>query len=115
MRTYGSIKIMNGQSVSQSLDVSGQCLTGVIMPSAWTTAALTVEVSADGATWVGVVYNSDLIQCNSVAVPAVSTAYSFDLAGMLPYRFIRLRSGTTASAVNQDADRTLTVCLREIA
>lgn len=115
MRTYGNIKIPNGGSVSQSLELSGTCITGVIMPAAWTTAALTIEVSADASTWIGLVYNSDGTQCNSVAAPAVSSAYAFDLAGMIPYQFIRIRSGTTASPVNQADERTLVVCLREVA
>ena len=114
-REYTSITIANGASVTELLDLNGHVAIGIIMPAAWTTAALTVEVSADGTTFNGLAYNDLSSQCNKIASPVASSAYALDLAGMLPYRFVRLRSGTTASPVNQGAERSITVITRPLA
>lgn len=39
-------------------------------------------------------------------------AYSVSVVNMLPYRYIRFRSGTAASPVNQGADRVFTAMAR---
>lgn len=107
--------IANGASVSDALDLANTSLLGIIMPAAWTTAALTVEVSADNSTWTGLAYDQDGSQCNSIASPVAGSAYALNALGLLPYRYIRLRSGTTATPVNQGAARSITVITRPLA
>lgn len=85
------------------------------MPAAWTAAALTIEVSADDSTYTGLAYDDLGSQCNTIASPVAGSAYALSLSGMLPYRYIRVRSGTTASPVNQGAARTVTVVTRPLA
>lgn len=107
--------IANAASVSDVACLNGVAIIGIIMPAAWTAAALTVEVSADGTNFTGLAYNDAGGQCNSIATPAPGSAYAFSLAGLLPYRYVRLRSGTTAAPVNQAADRIITVITRPLA
>ncbi len=107
-RIISTVSIANGESVSAAVDLEERSLLALIMPAAWTAAALTVEVSHDGTTWIGIVYDSLGVQANVIASPAVSTAYTLDALGLLPYRYMRLRSGTTASAVNQLGARSIT-------
>lgn len=115
MKESKTVTIANGESVSSTIDTLRSTVIGLIFPAAWTTAALTIEVSADNATWIGLAYDNAGYQCNCIASPAVSSAYSISLDGMLPYRYIRLRSGTTATPVNQGGDRAITVITRPMA
>jgi hypothetical protein len=110
-----AVAIASGQSVSDYLSLGDYAIVGVILPAAWTTAALTIEVSHDATTWIDTVMDADGAQCNVVASPAASTAYTLNLAGLLPYRYCRLRSGTTAAPVNQGAARSITVITRPLA
>lgn len=110
-----AVTIANGASVSATIDLAHTALCGLIMPDAWTAAALTIEVSADGTNWTGLAYDADGTQCNSIASPVAGSAYALNLSGLLPYRYARLLSGTTATPVNQGAERSLTVLTRPLA
>lgn len=115
LRIGTSLTIASGASVSDALDMGAHSLLGVILPAAWTDAALTIEVSTDNATWIGLAYDDTGSQCNVIASPAVSSAYALSALGLMPYRYIRLRSGTTATPVNQGAGRVITVITRPLA
>ena len=111
-----AVTIANGASVSGTLDLRDSSIAGVIFPAAWTAAALTIEVYDEVAlAWIGIVYDDLGTQVNVIASPVVSTAYTLSVLGMLPYRYVRLRSGTTASAVNQAGARSITVITRPLA
>lgn len=107
--------ILSGASVSNVFRLAGTFLAGVLMPAAWTTAALTIEVSADGTTWTGLAYDQGGTQCNSIASPVAGSAYALNLAGLRPWPYARIRSGTTATPVNQAADRAITVATSPLA
>lgn len=114
-RTVTSVTIANGASVSGEIDLSKTCLIGLVMPAAWTTAAVTIEVSVDGgATYTGLAYDDTGTQCNSIASPVAGSAYALSLSGLLPYGTARIRSGTTATPVNQGADRTIQIITRPL-
>lgn len=107
--------ILNGASVSDVIDLKSYSVVGVIMPSAWTTAAVTIEVSHNNGEFVGLVYDDLGAQVNTVASPTVSSAYTLSLTGMVPYRFVKVRSGTTASPVNQGGNRDVVIISRKLA
>jgi len=98
-------------SVSPALDVSDAPLVGIIMPAAWTAAALNLEVSADGTRWCKP-YDAYGSAVASLATPVVDGAYAVDFSALLPWRWVRLRSGTSGSPVNQAAARTITMLQR---
>jgi hypothetical protein len=107
--------IANGASVSGAVDLLGTSLLSFIAPAAWTTAALQIEVSADNSNWATVVndqYGSATGQYSAITAGA---AYAVDTVALLGYRYIRLRSGSAASPVNQGADRTFTLITRPLA
>lgn len=110
-----TLTIPNGGSVSPDMDLVNRTCVGLIMPAVFTAAALTIEVSVDRAAWIGVAFDDTGTQCNVVASPVVSCAYQLNAMGMLPYRYIRIRSGTTASPVNQGQATTITVINRPLA
>jgi hypothetical protein len=115
-RTSTTASIANGASVTGTIDLTTTALLGFTAPAAWTAAALNIEVSPDNATW----YTAGLIDGYGASVGSWSAVtagagYSVDAAAMLPWRYIRLRSGTAAAPVNQGAQRDFTIITRPLA
>lgn len=104
------VQQIGGTFATSGLNLAGLIPTGILMPSAWTAAALTAQVSADNATW------SDLFDRNGIEVTFQAAASRYIviepslLTGTLLFR---LRSGTSAVPVNQAADRDLTIFFRD--
>lgn len=101
------VTIASGASLSAAIDTGGAVPVRIAMPADWTAADLTFQVSSDGGTTWWNLYD------------AAGTEYTVTAAEdreiLLPYaelvgcRFIKLRSGTSDTPVNQAADRTLTL------
>ena len=106
--------IASGGSVSGSIDLMGAAMIGFVTPAAWTSAALTIEVSDDNVNWSSA-YDAYGAQVGLIASPVVATRYAVDVTALLPWRFVRFRSGTSASPVVQGADRAFTVIARVLA
>jgi len=100
------VTIANGGSLSPAIDLALGRLTRIIMPAAWDTANLTFQTSMDGVTWnnfydsYGTEYTVTAAAARSILIP---------LADFIGVQFIKIRSGTNASPVNQTADRALTL------
>jgi hypothetical protein len=111
-----TVTIANGASLSGAATLTGgvTSLVGIQMPAGWTAAAITFQASADGTTY-GDVYTA---AGTEVTIPSVAVAASryialdpSDFAGMA---FLKLRSGTSAAAVAQGADRIITLIVRSL-
>lgn len=111
-RLVFKINIASGASVSDVIDLSSQVLLGFITPPVWTTAAIDIEVSPDNVTWFSNMYDSSGVVTGIYLTPVVSSGYTVDALALIPYRYIRFRSGTTAVPVNQAAARTISVITR---
>jgi hypothetical protein len=96
--------IASGAALSGVVNVDGRRISGIIMPSAWTAAALTFQVSADG-----VVYNDLYDEAGAeYSITVAASRYIGVDAGALELSavdFIKVRSGTTGTPVNQGAAR----------
>lgn len=95
--------IPNGAALSQGLYIGGR-IASITMPAAWTAANLTFQGSQDGVNY------TDIYDSTGAEVP-VSAAASHTIAidqfdGAI---FIKIRSGTGGTPVNQGAARTLIV------
>lgn len=98
--------IPSGTALSAQLDLVGEAVASIIFPAAWTAADMTVLVSADGITFVSL-YNMDGTE---FTIKAAASKALIITPGMLgSFRYIQFRSGTLAVAVNQGADRVLTI------
>lgn len=117
VRATVTATIPNGGSVTPTVDLAGACLVGFLTPAAgWTAAALNIEVSTDNSRWVTLgVYDSTGVQTASYPSLAADSAYSVDMHALLPYRYVRLRSGTAALPVAQGAPRDFTLIVRPLA
>lgn len=100
-----TVTIANGQSLSSSVETKGLYLAGISTPSAWTTASLSFQGSVDNTTYNNVYDNG------GTEITATVDANRFitfaNPIGPCPY--LKIRSGTASTPVNQGAERILTL------
>lgn len=113
-KTIGTVTIANGTALSGAVNLSDKVLSAIIIPSAWTTAALTFQASDDqGVTW----YNLYDSSGNEITIASgnvnTSSRISLDPSDYASVDFIKVRSGTQGSPVNQGAARVLTLVSRK--
>lgn len=107
-----TVKILSGQSISSYLDFTTQDMIGytpfgIITPSAWDTAKLSLQVSVDAVTWVDFhLWDTEYETHHNVSASEMHALTGYPLIGM-PY--VRIRSGTASAPVTQTADRTLQI------
>jgi hypothetical protein len=103
--------IPNGTAISQSLQLKGGIPHGIIMPAAWTAAAIGFSISEDDVTYVPVFIEAGTeLTLATAASQYLALTHGF-FARMPSHLYVKLRSGTVAVAVNQGAARTLTMLL----
>lgn len=120
-----NVTISSGASLSTAADTAGGTVVGVRIPSAWTAAGVGFHISDDGTT-----YRQALVVDTSAAPPYgldelellaadVPTGESVDIAlnpaWFLQSRYVKVRSQTAGSAVNQGADRAVGLLIRDLA
>lgn len=107
--------IANGASVSGTVDLQNTALVGIVTPSAWTSAAWVIEVSTDGSAWSATpVLDEFGTQVGTWTSLTVNNYRAMPFAALVPWRYVRIRSGTSASPVNQGADRVFTLITRPL-
>lgn len=106
-----SLDVISGvpQNDSVAPQKVGMRLGGLMMPSAWTSAALTFQASADGVTFADL---HDKYDNEITLTVSANNAYVLDLADWVTLPYLKIRSGTSAVPVNQSALRSLTLLLR---
>ena len=93
------VTIPFGESLPEGIFIGDNRHIGVMLPSVWETAGLSFQVSNDGTTWTNLY--KDMGDEYTVAA-AASRAVSLDPDVFAPWRFLKIRSGTAASAVAQN-------------
>lgn len=102
--------IASGASLTTAIDLTTKRLAGIIIPASWTTADLTLQASADGTNWFNVY---DALGTEYTITAAASRAIIVPLTDMIGFRYLKIRSGTSGTPVNQTDARTLTlICVR---
>lgn len=103
--------ILNGASLSDQVNLGAKTLVGIAMPAAWTAAALTFQISIDdGATWLNMQTSSAELSYTAAA----SQYVAIDPALWRGVTAVKVRSGTSGAAVNQAADRTVSLVVKPI-
>jgi len=103
--------IASGTSLSGAIALGDGTLCGIAMPAGWDAAALSFQVSVDGGTTWGEMQTITA----AVSVTAAAGQYiALDPAIWRGLNLLKVRSGSLASAVNQTADRTLTLQTRRL-
>jgi hypothetical protein len=107
-----SASISSGSSLTGALNLGGLRLFAIVIPSAWTSANLTFQMSPDaGTTWVNIY---DINGNELTAVAAASECIVLTPVSFSSFQYLRIRSGTSSSAVSQAADRSLQLLLRAV-
>lgn len=101
-------------SLSAEADIGdGKVLCGIIMPAVWTAASLTFQAaSSTGGTFCNLydAYGTE----KSLTVDASRYIPLDDPAFWLGVRYLKVRSGTAASAVSQAAERVITLVTKPV-
>lgn len=103
-----TVTITSGTSLSAAVDLNTMRLHRIVFPAGWDTAAMTFVGSYDGTNYNNL-YDSNGEVTASYAGAARSVV--IDPAVSFGIRYWKFRSGTAAAAVNQTADRLLTLVL----
>lgn len=98
--------IANNASLSSAVSLGYTRVHRIAMPATWTTAALTFQSSYDGNTYNDVYTDSGEYTVSSSVVGASRTIV-LDQSIFYGIKWLKVRSGTSASPVNQAAARTL--------
>ncbi len=103
------VEIADGAALSAATSLAGRILTGIYIPASWTTAGITFQACAtiDG-TYVDV-YNTSGSELNLNAASSVYLAV--DPTNFYGVSFIKVRSGTTGTPVNQSGAITIQLML----
>lgn len=104
--TSGTVTIANGASLSGALNLENRTAVAIIMPAAWTAASITFQASVDGTNYYNVYTTSAEL---SATVAASYFVVLPKTTGLEAVRYIKIRSGTSGTPVNQLADRIITV------
>jgi hypothetical protein len=99
-----TVTITNGTSLSTVAHVGEETLVGIILPAGWDVAALTFQVSNDNVTFYNL-YDKDAEV--TVTSAAGSRSVALDPVKTFPYPYLKIRSGTSGTPVNQTADRSI--------
>ena len=109
--------IASGQSLSTEINLGEEYqvgiyqVLGVQMPSAWTTAAISFSVSADGETFSPLYWNGELYEIAAGEGASAGSAVSLEPSAFAGWPYVKVLSGKHGTAVNQAAARTLKIML----
>ena len=103
--------IANAASLSGIIDLSGTALCGYFIPASWTAADVTFAVSVDGTNFSDLY---DLFGNEVVHTVAANRFVALLPSEMASIRYLKIRSGTTGTPVNQDAKRIITLVTRVV-
>lgn len=103
------VTVTSGGSLSGAVKLGDKVAVGILMSAAWDAAALTFQGSVDGSAFSNIYDSSG----NELTVQAALGRYIYlDPTVFVGLNQIKLRSGPSAAAVNQTADRALTIVTR---
>lgn len=106
-----TVTIANGQSLSGAVDLSSYTLVGLVMPAAWTAAAITFQGSVDNVNFFDVCDQNAEI---NVGAAAANKYILLSPATFVGLRYLKIQSGTNAVPVNQGQQTTITLVLRGV-
>jgi hypothetical protein len=106
-----SVTIPNGAALSNAAKLNGATLLGIEMPAAWTAAGLTFQHSIDGTNFF------DLYDAAGAGIAMTVVASHYVAPSFLAWQgviYLKVRSGTSGTPVNQGAERILKLVCKEL-
>jgi len=105
--SFLTASIPNGTAITPAIDLGSQRLHRIVIPAAWTAAAISFDVSYDGTNFAPLFNSAGEFSLASATVVAASRSVLVDLPTFYGIRYLKVRSGLVASPVNQAAQRDL--------
>ncbi len=94
--------ITAASALSPQVDLGGYALVGIVVPSNWTTASLSFQVSPDGGTTFGELLTvAGAAYAVSSVTGGAQVQIAIDPTALRGARSVKVRSGTSGSPVNQ--------------
>lgn len=103
--------IASGSSLSAVIEANSRPLLAFVIPSGWTDADLTFQVSLDGLTYaelIGEDGNAITLEARAGQVTRLADPSQWE-----GWPYLKVRSGTSGSPVTQAATRTITVRVKD--
>jgi hypothetical protein len=110
--TTKTATIAESGSLSSEVDLEGYIIAQISMPAAWTAASLTFQVATTTGGTFQDLYDDSGNEVTSSASASKVYAQDINITKLAGARFLKIRSGTSASAVAQAAERTITLILK---
>ena len=111
------VSIAASAALSSAIKLGNRVPLALLMPAAWTTAAITFQVSQDGTTFYDLFDDggNEVAVAEGAVTAGVGKAIALTgIAGALAVaEWIKVRSGVTATPVNQAATRSFFMTARE--
>lgn len=109
-----SVQIASGQSLSAQVDIGNKSLAGLFIPTTWTTAGLSFQVSPDGGTTWGELTTvaGTAYAIGSLTGGTLAYYVAVDPTTLRGAMSLKVRSGTQAAPVNQASTVTLQLVTR---
>ena len=111
-RSINDATIASGQSLSAAIPLKGHTLVGIQMPAAWTAASITLQACATESGTYGDVYEADGTELEFTVSAGQHIILS--AAQMISIKNVKVRSGTSGTPVNQGAERSITLLVRDV-
>ncbi|MDR3560479.1 MAG: hypothetical protein P4N59_03410 [Negativicutes bacterium] len=108
--------IQSGQPLSDEIDLGNEQLVAIQMPTGWDAANISFQASMALAANGGIyqdLYNDGGNEVIVVAAASRCIAINAAALSIAPLRYIRIRSGSTGTPVNQTAARILSLILKK--
>jgi hypothetical protein len=105
-----TVTIANGASLSSGFSVGAGVPLALEMPSSWTAANITFQASQDGTNYSNLY---DMSGTEITVVVAASRYVAMEGINFAGFSYLKLRSGTSGTPVNQGGARTSTVVSRK--
>lgn len=118
VRSVSAFKTLNvslstaATGLSSMVDLEGYSFFAINMTTAWDTANITLQACPTGDGTFQDVYDDNGTEVTITAAASRIITVNTNLYNLAPLRFIKLRSGTTATPVAQSTSRTLTLVLK---
>ena len=116
--TVKTTTIAIAEATSAGVDLGGSwSFLGVSMPAEWTTTAtltpatLTFQVSTNNSTWQNL-YTDGGTEVTAYATANYALSSNDTLISLLPWRYVKIRNGTSTAPGTQAAARTITFMVK---
>jgi hypothetical protein len=101
--------IAAGASLSDAVDIDGWKFMAFEMPAEWDAASMTYQASIDNVTFKDLYM--DGAEVTGTVTASKVCAVNLNALAFAAVRYIKIRSGTAATPVNQTAERKINVWL----